>query len=155
MSDSTKKPTRFRWLIQTKLAGSARPSSEAELRWLQAQGIKCIVTLTQAPLIINLNKFAFEHSHLPIADFAAPTLEDMHAYVAYVATMLAQNKPVLTHCLAGLGRTGTMLAVYLVSTCKTPEEAINEVRKEASRAVETPGQEEAVYEYARSLGKCE
>ena len=154
MNNLTEKPAQFRWAIKDKLAGSARPSSEDELRWLQAQGIKCIVSLTKTPLTFDLNGLGCERFHLPIKDFSAPTLGEIKAYVAYVADMLEQNKPALTHCGAGLGRTGTMLAVYLVNICKTPEDAIKEVRESAPRSVETKEQKQAIHEYARSLGKC-
>lgn len=154
MCNPTEKLARFRWAIKDKLAGSVKPSSEDELRWLQVQGIKCIVSLTDMPLPFDLNELGFEQYHLPIEDFTAPTLEVMNAYVEHVTKIIAQNKPVLTHCGAGLGRTGTMLAVYLVSTCKTPEEAIKDVRKAVPGSVETKEQKQAIFEYARSLGKC-
>ena len=124
MDNSIIRPTRFRWVIKDKLAGSAKIFSDAELKWLQTQGIKCIVSLTEDPLVFDWKTYPFERYHLPIVDFTAPTLDEMHDYVQYVDRMLAQNNPVLTHCMAGLGRTGAMLAVYLVSTCKEPEEAI-------------------------------
>ena len=56
------------------------------------------------------------------------------------------------HCAMGRGRTGTMLACYLVSKeGYSAEEAITEVRKRRKNSIETRTQENAVMEFERSL----
>jgi len=57
----------------------------------------------------------FQYEFIPIRDFSAPSLEDMKRYIKFVKDMIAQRKPVVTCCGAGIGRTGTMLTIYLVS----------------------------------------
>jgi atypical dual specificity phosphatase len=56
---------------------------------------------------------------------------------------------VAVHCTAGKGRTGTVLAAYLVTTGLSAHAAIDRVRHLRPGSVETPDQEEAVEEFAR------
>ena len=58
------------------------------------------------------------------------------------------------HCYWGLGRTGTMLACYLVKLCgMDAQSAITQVRYTRPYSIETYEQEEAVFDYAEYLSK--
>ncbi len=151
------KPANFSWLSEGKLAGSARPENVAQLRWLRNKGIRAIVCLNmERPLDEEEVKvLGFEYVFIPVKDFAAPKLEDIVRFVAFIRGMLGQNKPVVVCCGAGIGRTGTMLAAYLVGLCMSPEEALMEVEDKRGIGVESDAQREAVYEYARQMGKCQ
>src|SRR5213594_3320997 len=52
---------------------------------------------------------------LPIPDGHAPTMEQAPEFVRFVNEQRKIQRPVAVHCEAGLGRTGTMLAVYLIA----------------------------------------
>jgi atypical dual specificity phosphatase len=59
---------------------------------------------------------------------------------------------VAVHCGGGLGRTGTLLACYLVSAEGLPADAaIARVRAARPGSVETEDQEQAVRRYAERL----
>jgi atypical dual specificity phosphatase len=150
------KPARFSWLIDDKIAGCARPENEAQLRWLWSEGIRAIVCLNlERPLQDEqVRNLGFEYSFIPIRDFSVPKTEQIHDFLSFVKQMLRQNKPVVVCCGAGIGRTGTMLAIYLVSRCYPPEEALEEVKAKRGVGVESYAQREAVFRYARSMGKC-
>ena len=59
---------------------------------------------------------------------------------------------VVAHCFWGRGRTGTMLACYLVKDEGIdPQEAISRIRDQRPYSVETYEQEDAVINYADHL----
>lgn len=87
-------------------------------------------------------------------DFAAPTLEQITEFVNFAREMIKQRRPVTVCCGAGIGRTGTMLAAYLVRECKSPEDALKEIQEKRGAGVESYSQRAAIFEYARHAGKC-
>jgi atypical dual specificity phosphatase len=56
------------------------------------------------------------------------------------------------HCQAGIGRTGTMLAAYLIGTGMSAEEAIAIVRRRNPHSVESDDQRTFLEQYAKSAG---
>jgi atypical dual specificity phosphatase len=56
---------------------------------------------------------------------------------------------VAVHCGAGLGRTGTVLAAYLVAGGEEARAALARVRELRPGSVETADQERAIEAYAR------
>lgn len=68
-------------------------------------------------------------------------------YVYYV-----RMQAVGVHCAKGRGRTGTMLASYLVAReGYSGDEAIKETRRRRNGSIETRGQEQAVRDFADYL----
>lgn len=137
------------------MAGSARPENEAQLRWLRNTGIKALVCLNkERPLDDKqVRELGFEYLFLPVRDFIAPTQDNMTEFVRFAREMIGHNMPLAVCCGAGIGRTGTMLAAYLVSTCFSPEEALKEIEVTRGVGVESDGQRKAIFEYARQMGK--
>ena len=144
----------FSFVIPGKLAGSARPglldSLANDLARLIRRKIRAVVSLTEIPLNSKqLDGFQLQVLHLPIRDFSAPDAEQVERFFRFVDECLAGDKPVLVHCGAGIGRTGTMLACYLVHTGVTPREAIDTLRRLRPGSIETREQEESVHACAR------
>ncbi len=142
----------FSWFIEGKLAGSGRPHFDEDFVWLHMQGIRAITSLTERSLqqekSVQHKVNGFVYHHIPIPDETAPTPAQIDAFVELVSKMIAQNKPTLVHCAGGYGRTGTMLACFLVSQGWRADDALREVRARRPGSIAAQVQEECVREYA-------
>ena len=143
----------FTWFVEGKLAASGRPHFDEDLEWLYQQGIRAIVSLTERSLrqekSVQHNVNGFAYRHIPVRDETAPTLAQVDAFVRFVNEMNAQDQPVLVHCAGGYGRTGTMLACYLVSQGRHAADAIWEVRARRPGSIAVQAQVECVGNYER------
>ncbi|ODS38853.1 MAG: hypothetical protein A7316_06865 [Candidatus Altiarchaeales archaeon WOR_SM1_86-2] len=146
---------RFSWIIENKLAGSECPGYYADLdddlRFLRENGISAIVSLTENAIDSNAIAKDFKYLHLPVEDFTAPAISQIEKFVSYVAGMDNRGVGVVVHCHAGLGRTGTMLAAYLVYVGKNPEDAVREIRAKRPGSIQTASQLESILHYAKKL----
>ena len=148
-----KKPDNFSWLIEGKLAGSAIPTSTDEVQWVIEQGVKSIVTVKEDPLdyvwVENV-----DYHHLVSNDMGVPEFDDLVKTVDFIHSKITNNEPVMVHCLAGLGRTGTVLASYLVKYQKmSADDAIQKIREERPGSIQSYPQEEIIFQFAKFLKK--
>jgi len=147
----TGKPDNFSWLIEDKLAGSAIPTSIDEVQWVIEQGIKSIVTIMEEPLDGEWVKDV-NYLHIMSNDMGVPEFTDLVSTVDFIHRRITNNEPVMVHCLAGLGRTGTILASYLVKHQKmSADDAIQKVREERPGSIQSFTQEEIIFQFAKSL----
>ena len=144
----------FSFVIKDRLAGcgasGAQEFVEEDLESLREKGIAALVSLTEDPIDPEVMRNAgFDFLHLPVADFHPPTLGQIRKFVEFVREHIEKRKPqpVAVHCYAGRGRTGTMLACYLVSTGVKAAEAVRTLRRLRPGSVETPEQERAVVNF--------
>jgi atypical dual specificity phosphatase len=149
----TKKPTYFGWLINNKLAGSGMPTSVAELEWVRKQGVKSIITMTENPLPESWIK-DINYLHVPTEDLSAPDMDKIDQTVDFIQERIKNDEPVMVHCAAGIGRTGTMLACYLIKYHNlSAKNAIEKVRKERPGSIQSESQEIAVGLYHKFVHK--
>jgi len=147
----TGKPDNFSWLIENKLAGSAIPTSNDEAQWVIEQGVKSIVTVREEPLDDDWVKDV-NYLHVHSNDMGVPEFNDLVYAVDFIHRRITNNEPVMVHCLAGMGRTGTLLACYLVKYQKmSAGDAIQKVREERPGSIQSYPQEEMIFQFAKSL----
>jgi atypical dual specificity phosphatase len=147
-------PHVFDWILPDRLGACVNPYvSQSAVNELQTNGITMLVNLHERPdppdILAQLQAQAI---HLPVQDSNAPTQAQLDEGIATIARALQDGKRVAVHCGAGLGRSGTLIAAYLVSQGAAPDDAMGQVRSARPGSIETLEQEAAVHEYARRLG---
>lgn len=146
-------PFGFSWVDSPRLAALSYPDAE-DLRWLRSNGIDIVMTLTEEPLPRHwVNEAGILAVHLPVRDMSAPSIEVLEAAVETITNAKEHGMAVAVHCMAGIGRTGTVLAAYFVNEGLSAEDAIRKVRQLRPGSVETRGQEQAVAMFAERREK--
>ena len=147
----TGKPDNFSWLIENKLAGSAIPTSIDEVQWAIEQGVKSIVTIREDPLDDDWVKDV-NYLHVSSNDMGVPEFADLTFAVDFIHRRITNSEPVMVHCLAGMGRTGTLLACYLIKYQKmSANEATEKVREERPGSIQSYPQEEIIFRFEKFL----
>lgn len=167
----------FYWLIEGALAGCGRPGGpdgrgrgwrgggadptpeeqqrtrqalDEDLAWLKSHGIGAVLSLTETPLAAGaIQRHDIEGLHLPVDDLTAPTPEQLDLALAFIDRQRALGRKVAVHCLMGQGRTGTVLAAYLVRGGLPTQAALRELRAVCPGAVGSPEQERALHAFER------
>ena len=149
----TGKPDNFSWILEKKLAGSAIPTSKEEVDWLKEEGVKSIVTIREEPLeeewLEDIN-----YLHIHSNDMGVPEFDDLINSVDFLHQRITNDEPVMVHCLAGLGRTGTILACYMIKYEQmSADDAIQKVRNERNGSIKSLSQEEIFFRFEKYLKK--
>jgi atypical dual specificity phosphatase len=107
---------RFNWLVPGKLAGGPHPELSGGLAavapFLRTQGVGAIVTLYETPLDPPPEQFGFRSLFVQTPNFEPPA--DFGAVLHFIHQQHEQGQGVLVHCFAGIGRTGIVLAAWLL-----------------------------------------
>ncbi|MBO2451022.1 dual specificity protein phosphatase family protein [Actinomadura barringtoniae] len=105
--------------VDAHLWRGGAPTAEG-YRELAARGVRTVVDLRAEDLPPAVREMPIRAGltvvHLPIRDGQVPTSAQVNEFLATVGD--AQG-PVFVHCGAGVGRTGSMSAAYLVATGQT------------------------------------
>ena len=156
----------FYWLIEGVLAGCPRPGSgdrprgatrqtnglsalDADLTWLRGRGIAAVLTLTETPLPADsLDRHSLVSLHVPVADLTAPSADQLELALSFIDWQHISGRATAVHCRVGQGRTGCVLAAYLIRSGSPPEQAVQRLRSVCPGAIAAPEQESALYAYA-------
>ena len=144
------RPYFFSWVDEPLLAASAWPSGQEQLAWMRGEGIDILVTLTEETIPRSwVDSAGLMGIQIPIPDMAAPTLEQLEQFVSVIEKAKSSEMGVAVHCLAGRGRTGTVLASYFVHQGMSAREAIDRVRELRPGSIEVDEQEDVVGMFER------
>ncbi len=138
-------PRGFLWLKKGQLAGTPRPGVfhdiGYDLKALQRVGVTCLVTLTEsAPEVGQMREYGIDNIWSPVRDMEAPSITQAAAICKQIERRLQQGEVLAVHCRAGLGRTGTLLAAYLIWEGGEALGALETVRRVEPRWVQSEEQ---------------
>lgn len=131
-------------------------TTREECDWLvNIMGIKSIITVREEPLPKSwITKFKIEYLHLKVDEFSSPSIEELDNTVEYMIDKIDQDESISVHCLAGKGRTGTVLAGYLIKNEKiNAQRAIEKVRILRPGSIQIDQQENTLYHYENFIKK--
>jgi len=122
-------------VLPNKLSGMPKPEEE-DLKAVHEKGIRAIISLLEDEKSVeNYSSNGFENLWLPVIDHEAPTVEQVQKLVEFVDEQNEKGNEVAIHCKGGRGRTGTMIASYLISKGASYEEAMNEIDSKQPNAI--------------------
>jgi atypical dual specificity phosphatase len=149
---TSERPSNFGWVVDGKLAGSGMPVTKDEFDWAVEQGIGAVLTVKEDPLPEKWVNGSVDYLHLEVVDFGAPEIEDIARAIEFIELQNANSKPVMVHCAAGKGRTGVILACYLVKNeGLSPQQAIEKIRAMRPGSIQSESQEWAIAMYEKHL----
>jgi atypical dual specificity phosphatase len=131
-----------------------------EIKWLAKEhSIRSIVTIKEKPLpsewfkSSGIGEGKIDYFHLSIEDYGAPSLEELDHVVTHISIQIDNGKPVMVHCSGGKGRTGTILAVYLIKKriVLNAYQAITRLRKIRGESIQSKDQESILFDYEKYL----
>ncbi len=139
----------FGWVLKDELAGSQGPASSRDPLFLHSQGVRAVIRMEERTIAADADKkLDLIDMFVPVPDFTPPELEQIQRMIEFIDQQTGEQNPVVVSCYAGIGRTGTVLACYLVHRGEEPAEAITRIRQLRPGSIQTPEQEAAVHQYA-------
>jgi protein-tyrosine phosphatase len=149
------------------------PLSDAEarprLRALIQAGIRTFIDLTEAHELREYRSLAQEesdalhrgvpvrHRRMSIPDGGVPSREHLAQIIDAIDESIAEGSPVYVHCWGGIGRTGTIVACWLVNRGVPAGDALAQIARwrahtpdACRRSPETDEQVRLVLEFGRA-----
>ncbi|MGH8053353.1 MAG: ATP-binding cassette domain-containing protein [Stenotrophomonas sp.] len=153
---SRRGPNGFHWLQPGKLAGCPMPgvvfAADHDLALLRGMGVTVLVNLTETATSAELlARHGMRSYHLGIPDRGAPPLLWAKLLLAKIEVMLRDGDVVAVHCLAGLGRTGMVLAAWLIREGLNADEALRRLRTIEPGFVQSQEQEALLHALEENL----
>lgn len=116
--------------VSPQLYRSPQPDFE-DLVNLKQQGLKSVVNLREEAVESEFfsRQCSLGYLHLSVVDWDLPSVEQVRDFLEFVDKV--ENQPVLVHCAAGVGRTGTLVACYRAVKGMEVEQALRLTNSES------------------------
>ena len=148
-------PSNFSWVIPDKLAGCAVPRYKSDIEGLVHLGVTKLISLSEEKLpspMHLLSQIGLKHEIHGCVNFEGIPVVQLVKILDSIENEIEAGGTVAIHCRAGNGRTGTVLAAFIMKDKKmSSKEAIVFVRKLRRFSVETQGQENCLALYGQYL----
>lgn len=139
------------WLPGRRDAGRSLDHDLARIREEGISGVVCLLARDEFArygvddLLARYEQAGLEVKHVPTVDGWVPADGELVDAVRWIEARRSAGKRVLVHCVGGLGRAGTVAALWLASRGFEGQAAIDLVREvRSSRAIETRIQEQTI-----------
>ncbi|MFO8051125.1 MAG: dual specificity protein phosphatase family protein [Thermoplasmatota archaeon] len=138
----------YSWIEEDRLLASVYPMDlEYLLHLKEMGGISLAINLTGTPWPRDwITVSGIRHEHFPVVDMSVPSEEDV---LRILGSIDEEQGAIMVHCAAGMGRTGTIMALYLVEKGMEPSRAISFVRQKRYGSIQTTAQENIIYHWGR------
>ncbi len=140
-------PSGFRWLLRGKLASTPRPGLsrdlDEDLMALNKVNVNFLVSLEVGDHYPaeTIAQHGIQLLRMPIVDMQAPKIDETVEMTLKMTKLISNGNTIAVHCRAGLGRTGTLLACYLIVSGLSADAAIAKVRCQDPRMIQSSVQE--------------
>ncbi len=101
-----------------------------EIEFMKNNGIGSVVTLTERHHSSEVLQDHFDVHHIAIQDLGAPQVEQVAQLAEVVDEARQKATPLAVHCLAGIGRTSTMLIGAHILLGEKTEDLLNLVKRQ-------------------------
>ncbi len=101
-----------------------------EIRFLKSQGIDNVISLTEQHHQKDILQNDFKVHHFSIEDLGAPKLEQVSQLANVIQAALSKKETMAVHCLAGIGRTSTMLMASHIMMGESADELEQLLKKQ-------------------------
>ncbi len=123
---------RFDWVVD----GLAVGTDSVPPHILGSNGINSVLSVgAKLPYT-----YAADAMYLDVVDGEPPSEDDAVRAVKWIGQRLGASKKVFVHCHAGMGRSVTIAACYLIATGSTVEEALKTLRQRHPQSSPTRSQ---------------
>ena len=149
-------PRGFRWVVPGRLGTAPLPGAvldiDLDLAALRVVGVTTLITLTRSDLPQDaLSRHGLRNLHLPIYDREAPSVNQLRMLAIRMGRLMAQGEVLCVHCRAGLGRTGTVVAGWMIHEGLTAQAALERLREIDRDYVQSAEQEAFLHELEASF----